>query len=214
MGGNTEPLTSVLVAWRSADPVRIRLWNHCWPLWEQLPVQLCVSDDGNATGPFARAAAWNRAAKSAAGDVFVVWGADMLPDLAAIQDAASVAQEHGWARVFSRIISYTAGQTDAILAGADPLSIVAHNAPYDVPGVLAVRRDVWDAVGGMDERFGVGYGYEDCALRNLLAHRYGAHRARAQHAVRCLYHSHTQEPAPANSRLFREEYRDLAPGLN
>ena len=223
MGTSTEPeLThtasfsvSVLMAWRSADPARIRLWEYCKPLWESLSeVELCVADDGNTDGPFARAAAWNRAAAMASGDIFVVWGADILPDLPAVLDAARVAALHGWARVFSAILSFSDRQTDDILAGNNPDYLGARPRPYEVPGVLAVRRDVWDSVGGMDERFGAGYGYEDCALRNLLAHRYGAHQARGRHAARILYHPHVEQPAPTNHTLFWSEYAKLAPGLN
>ena len=211
---------SVLIPWRSDDPARIRLWDHCRPRWERLAavvfgLELCVADDGAESGPFSRARAFNRAFEQSTGDVVVIWGADMLPDYDAVHDSAQVAVQHGWSLVFDRSAALTPGQTDAVLAGV----VWAWPGQLDiteggVPGVLAVRRDAWVAAGGMDERFGADYGYEDCALRNWLDHRYGTHRATKGHTLVCLYHPHTEVPSGKNTRIFNEEYADLAPHLN
>lgn len=207
---------SVLIGWRSDDPARIRLWDHCRPLWEQAAgrvIQVCVADDGATDGPFSRAAAFNRAAAMATGDVFLTWGADHLPNQKAARAAARVAREQGWSFVFDSCVSYTADETDAILSGIDPATLHGQASHGDVPGILAVRRDVWEAVGGLDERFGAGYGYEDCALRNLLASRYGVHRSPG-YTLACLYHDHGEAPAAVNSAVFWGEYAGLAPHLN
>lgn len=211
-------IVSVLIGWRSDDPNRVRLWEYCRPLWEKLvadadDVELCVADDGVESGPFSRSVAFNRAAVKATGDVLITWGADMLPDLAAIRDAARVAAGYGWSFVFDASAAFTPEQTDAVLSGADPGGQRPLVSGGDVPGILAVRRDVWDAAGGMDERFGTGYGYEDCALRNLLASRYGTHRSPG-HTLACLFHPHVDVPAPVNHQVFWGEYAPLAAHLN
>jgi hypothetical protein len=138
----------------------------------------------------------------------------MPPDSAAIADASTAAVEHGWSLVFDHHCGLDEQQTDAVLAGADPSSLGAPVSRGDVPGILAVRRDAWDAGGGMDVRFGAGYGYEDCALRNWLAHTYGTHYSPGHHTLCCLWHPHTEVPAQTNSDVFWGEYAGLAPHLN
>lgn len=209
-------MISILIGWRSADPNRIRLWEYCLPLWKPLigdDIEVCVADDGVTEGPFSRAVAFNRAAAQASGDVLITWGADMLPDEDAIRAAAEVAREHGWSLVFDASGAFTPGQTDAVLAGAEPWSLRPTITSCYPAGILAVRRDAWDAAGGMDERFGTGYGYEDCALRNWLGHRYGTHRS-AGHTLGCLFHPHVDVPAGENHKVFWSEYAQLAPDLN
>lgn len=207
---------SIIIGWRSDDPARIRLWDYCRPLWEQLVTEdfeVCVSNDGVTHGPFARARAFNRAAAIATGDVYVIWGADMLPDTTAIQEAADRAAEKGWSLVFDSSTGFNPQMTNAILAGADPWLQGAKAVAGHVPGIIAVRADAWKHVGGMDERFGDRYGFEDCAIRNALAKKYGPVRASGR-SLGCLWHPHVDAPDPENSKLFWSEYGHLAPRMN
>lgn len=206
---------SVCIPWRSDDPSRIAAWRACERAWKTSGLDYVAASD-EQTGPFARARAINNAAAHSFGNVIVIHGADQLPDLAAIEDAAWDAEVFGWAFVYSRVQMFSPEQTQAYIE-LDVLPSVEAHPPHDYlcPGLLAVRRDLWATVGGMDERFGTGYGYEDCALRNRLASVAGTGAlGRAQGLLRSLWHPHAGDPDPANHDLFWREYANLAPELN
>lgn len=201
---------SVLIPWRTDHGHRERLWTYLRPLWEALPVELCVTDDGGEDGaPFSYAAGANRAAATATGDVLITWGADQLPDMAAIEAAAAVADWHGWSMVFTRTGYYSPFHTEAILGGANPSQFLLEQIENHCTGIIAVRRDVWKAVGGMDERFR-GWGYEDAALRDRLTRDHHPRLPAPSHMLRCLWHPvrHRVYTGP-NADLY---YREYAPG--
>lgn len=163
---------SVLIPWRTDHGHRERLWNYLRPQWEQLDVELCIASDGAPDGaPFSYAAAANRAAQQAAGNVLITWGADQLPDMEAIRSAAARASRLGWSMVFTRNATYSPLDTEAILGGANPAYLRPETYEDHCTGIIAVARDIWTKVGGMDERF-IGWGYEDAALRDRLARDY------------------------------------------
>lgn len=200
---------SILIPWRTDHGHRECLWTYLRPLWEALPYQLCVADDGAEDGaPFSYAAAANRAAAEATGDVLITWGADQLPDDIAIDGAANLARSHGWSRLFARTGYYSPFHTEAILGGADPDRLPLEAIEPHCTGIMAIRRDTWDDAGGMDERFH-GWGYEDAALRDLLIRRHGDLLA-VRSTLRCLWHPvrHRVYTGP-NAELY---YREYAPG--
>lgn len=201
---------SILLPWRTDHGHRERLWTYLRPLWEALPVELCVADDGGEDGaPFSYAAGANRAAATATGDVLITWGADQLPSLLAATAAAEEARRHGWSMVYRRTGYYSPFHTEAILGGANPDHLPLEQTESHCTGLIAVHRDVWDAIGGMDERFH-GWGYEDAALRDRLARGHGPQRPAPSAMLRCLWHPvrHRVYTGP-NADLY---YREYAPG--
>lgn len=151
---------SVLIPWRTDNGHRARVFAHIRELWAQLPVQLVIGADSETETPFNVARAFNDAARHATGDVFVLFGADQLPDLDAVHAAAAHALEHdSWAPLFASTGAYRELDTDLILKGADPARYdFSQWAPF-CTGILAVSRGAWSRVNGMDERF-FGWGCE------------------------------------------------------
>lgn len=203
---------SILIPWRTDHGHRERLWTYLRPPWEALPYQLCVASDGAEDGqPFDYAAAANRAAKQATGDVLITWGADQLPDPGAIDAAGVTATAWGWSQVFDRNATYSPFATEQILAGADPARLRVELFEPHCTGIIAVRRDVWDAVGGMDERFH-GWGYEDAALRDRLTRDYGRPPVRSGTLVGLWHPVRHRVYTGPNADLYYREYAPGAPG--
>lgn len=124
--------------------------------------------------PFSVSRALNDAAKHAHGDAFLMFGADHLPDPAAVSWAAGQLRSHPWARIYDHVLYASEGATHLIVDGpfgenlfTDQANWTRHPAPC--PGVLALTRAAWDVAGGMDERFS-GWGYEDTEFLSRLAH--------------------------------------------
>ena len=167
---------------------------------------------------FSRVLAVNRAVAQSHGDIVVVHDADMLPDWAAIERAATVADRRGWSLIYSLVQMLSPEETGRFIEHGELPTLTEHPVHvYLCPGLIAVRRDLWESVGGMDERFGTGYGYEDCALRNLLASKVGTDNLDDWYPsgiLRGLYHVHAGAPSPENDALFWREYANLAPELN
>ena len=200
---------SILIPWRSDHSHRERLWSYLRPRWEALPYQLCVASDGAEDGaPFDYAAAANKAAAEATGDVLITWGADQFPDAHAIDAAAETATTWGWAMAFDRNATFSPFDTEQILAGANHRLLGPEIIEPHCTGIIAVRRSIWDAIGGMDERFH-GWGYEDAALRDRLIRDYGKPPVRPG-TLLGLWHPvrHRVYTGP-NAELY---YREYAPG--
>ena len=158
---------SVLIPWRTDHGPREVVFGHVLERWRALPVEVVIGQD-SGDGPFNVSAAFNDAARQATGDVFVLFGADHLPDLDAVHDAARAAHTHdSWAPVFASTGAYRQIDTGLIVNGANPeLYDFAQFAPF-CTGILAVSRNAWITVNGMDERF-LGWGCDDVALRIAL----------------------------------------------
>lgn len=158
---------------------RQAVWDVLRPWWLTTGHTLIVGSDPGVTfgRPFSVARALNNAARHAPEDVdaFALFGADHVPDLAVLAYAERQLESFAWTRLYNRISYLDAPQTGAVLAGTLPLKNVVWpsgtHAPC--PGVLAVHRGRWDAVGGMGEQY-EGWGYEDTdLLRRLEVMSYG-----------------------------------------
>jgi GT2 family glycosyltransferase len=160
-------MISVCVAiWRDHDPPNVRM------LAEALPAALDGEDgelvvalngvDGSASPPGARsvdlgrnrgvAPAWNAAAQAAAGEVLVFANDDLVPGpgaIAALAHAVTAAPATGVAGVDEARLGLLAPTPHAHADRDQGLaSVEALRGP-----LLAVRRDVFDAVGGFDEAY-------------------------------------------------------------
>lgn len=119
--------------------------------------------------PFSVARALNDAAKHARGDVFLLFGADHVPDPALITWARDRVAHHPWVRLHDHVLYASEAATRLMLAGDklihDAADWTRHPAPC--PGVLALTRAAFETAGGMDERF-QGWGYEDTEFLSRL----------------------------------------------
>lgn len=175
---------SVLVPFRGDDGGwRDRLWNYCRAAWESLPYELVVGQEAGQ-GPFNTAMAFNDAASRASGDIFVLWGADQIPDAWAINAGVSVLEAgEPWRALFAGTAGFSRADTEAILAGANPWTKRTGPVFDYCTGILAVHRDAWIK---FDERF-EGWGCEDTAHRKVLESLYGPSQAPTG-VLRCLWH--------------------------
>jgi hypothetical protein len=186
---------SVLVPFGADDSPagkqRAKVWRYNLRRWDKLRTAGLVHevimgidplfgqpDPGEQYGAplrtFSVSRALNDAAKHAHGDAFLMFGADHLPDPAAVSWATGQLRSHPWARIYDRVLYANEGATHLIVDGPfgenlfpDQANWTRHSAPC--PGVLALTRTAWDLAGGMDERFS-GWGYEDTEFLSRLSH--------------------------------------------
>ena len=133
---------------------------------------------------------------------FVIMGADQIPDPVALEYAARMLEHWPWVRLYSRIAYLDEGGTRKLLDGGTAAWPVHIEAPC--PGVVAVRRDVWDQVGGMDERY-EGWGYEDDAFCEQLRKVAGSPAPTSPYTLRELWHDPARRiagPDNPNHQLF------------
>jgi glycosyl transferase family 7 (putative galactosyltransferase) len=137
---------------------------------------------------------------------YLIMGADHIPDPAALEYAARTLEQWPWVKLYSRIAYVPQEWTRALIDGypydeLPQLSVI--NAPC--PGVVAVRRDVWERVGGMNEDY-EGYGYEDNQLCADLTRVAGPPGPVSPYTLRELWHPtghRVHGDANPNHRLFR-----------
>lgn len=173
-------MLSVLVAFRDVDGHRSAVWNLIRGMFERyLPAAEIVVGTDDGIDPFHKTLALNRAAAAATGDVFLLTDADtwvaaprVLAAAAGIEAAPDV-----WWRPWQQKIKLAEAPTAKLLAegwdGTVPKGarVENRNAYWAAPPIMLHRR-LWEAVGGMDERFR-GWGYEDDAFGNCLRTLYG-----------------------------------------
>jgi hypothetical protein len=145
----------ILVPFRTDAAKRARNWKHARKQWEKLGLPIF---EGNTIGGFQRAEARNNAAR-AAGDWNVALYADadiILGDLAQALAALLSAEKTGQYTVAYSKLSYLSERgTQQVVSGLDPLRAHKRDNPVGLTWecCFAVRRDIFDHVGGFDERF-------------------------------------------------------------
>lgn len=118
---------------------------------------------------FSVARALNDAAAHAHGDNFLLFGADHVPDVKAVEWAGHQLRGYAFARIYERVAYATEAATRIVLSN---LHYPLEGADWDevgapCPGVLGVRRSAWDKAGGLDERY-EGAGWEDTDFLTAL----------------------------------------------
>lgn len=145
---------------------------------------------GTCRGKWRKAAAVNPAANASTADVLVIADADCVVDADGIRRAIGHAQRDGYAVPAKAVRRLTPDATAGVLDG-DPAADLDPRLPTESRhqllaggGIVVIRKDVWDAVGGFDPRF-VGWGGEDYALGCAL---YSATRQFPQYGAGLLWH--------------------------
>jgi GT2 family glycosyltransferase len=186
---------SVIVPWRTDNGQRERVWNRIRPLWEDSEFEVVTGTPDD--GPFNCSQALNRAAEKATGDVLVTMGADHWPDLDAVATAARLTSYASWMPVYGGVHYLSQGDTDAVIAGADPARFRPERTDPCCQGITAITRQSWQDIGGMDERY-AGWGYEDTALLRELARRYGFVPAPFNHVIGLWHDGAHRDLSPNN----------------
>jgi glycosyltransferase involved in cell wall biosynthesis len=188
---------SVLVPFGADDSAagkqRAKVWRYNLRRWDALRTQGIISEvilgidclfgasadhvevfNRNFNTTFSVSRALNDAAAHARGDVFLMFGADHVPDPAVIRWATEEIKRHPWVRLHDLVLYATEAATHLIVDGPFGSNLFQdaanwHRHPAPCPGVLALTRAAWTAAGGMDERF-AGWGYEDTEFLSRLRH--------------------------------------------
>jgi hypothetical protein len=177
-------MTSVLIPWRTDHGPREAAFRHLLGVWSELDLEVCVGED-DPEGPFNFSRGLNRAYHKATSDHLVIFGADCVPDAGVLARVPVRLASEPWFPLFYQTGYYSQQDTQRILAGDPPAAPFEHLVPF-CTGVLAFTREVFEAVGGMDERF-AGWGMEDAALRRTLANLYGDSSSEPA-TLSCLWH--------------------------
>lgn len=224
---------SVLVPYHPSDAQRVRVWDYIAKQWSVLLdagvlYEVRVGADPlvgrchdhpefevppcHHRAPFSVSRALNEAASRATGDAFLLFGADHIPDASVIRHAREqLDRGFHWSPLYRELAYASESLTEAMLThsahtpAADQLDWEYHDSPC--PGVLAVTREAWQEVGGMDEDF-EGPGFEDNDLVARLTARYAPGPA-SPYTLRELWHGTAHRdygPNTRNAKLFARKH--------
>lgn len=160
-----EPRVAIVVPWRAGDPRRERAWTWCRTWWEQFGWPI-FEVEHPPPEPFNRSWCINEGARRAwPWDILVAIDADVFEgDPQQVRDGVASAWETG-----RLTIPHTVG-TDLNERGTSLLiterpgweRMVHRRRPVCTSRVWVMREDLFETVGGFDERFR-GWGHEDVA---------------------------------------------------
>lgn len=215
----TDPtLVSVLVPYRAPEGshrAALKTWTE--QAWKTVPgVEVIYADDGGEDGePFNVSRAVNRARAQASAKHLVVFGCDHVPPSPdRMRWIRELLDRLPWAGVYDRTLELTAGATGMVLVGDDQPADRLYGAAT-IPacqGIIAVRAEVWDEIGGMDERF-TGWGYEDTAFREALTALYpDGHGAGDGHVLTLWHPPASRAGTPSNEALYLEYVQAASEG--
>lgn len=156
-----------LVPRRSDHGRRDEIWRWVSKTWsaahKDIPLFIGESDDG----PFNKSQAVNRAAILAGDwDVAIVIDADsfVTPELTRLGVKRSL-ERKGVCLPYTRYSYLRKDISDKVMCGyaGNLLKGAAWTIDWSVAGQVIIPREIWECVGGFDERF-VGWGCEDTAF--------------------------------------------------
>lgn len=155
----------IVVPRRADGGHRDRLWAYCEAYWRKELPEADIVEGHHERGPFNRAAAINRG-MDGAWDVAVILDGDVIVDADQLRGGIERAAATGHLVLpFRERLSVSEDGTAQILGGYEGTwrRWVTEKQTYNVSTCLCVPRDLWDSVGGFDERF-EGWGGEDDAF--------------------------------------------------
>ena len=177
--------------------------------WEAAGFRVTVAE---GAGAWSKGAAVNPTVAASDAELVIVADADSWVTLEATEKACEQAEARGWAMPHSTVKRLSRAGTTAVYRGEVDISKARmERSPYPAlpgGGILMVRRDVWDTIGGFDPRF-VGWGGEDHAVGLALATLSGPVSRRRVAPLWHLWHQpspNNRRPSPESRRLD-ERYR-------
>jgi hypothetical protein len=219
---------AVCVPFRRSDRHRGQLWDYVHGHLERCDLDMLIIADRAGEG-FHRAGSRNDAAEiaiAAGADVLLFHDADMvLRDAAAYHTLTKAATDApGMVVGFDTFHYLGLAATRRALDGADPWTEPRYHrtfrgpadwvpSPYGQPtswlpncwvpfgGITAMRTDVWQSVGGMDERFH-GWGCEDVALEAAVSALHGMTWRVAQPTIHMWHTWQGKTANPENNPLW------------
>jgi hypothetical protein len=216
-----------LVPWRSDDEYRDKLWDFTRDRWERDFPDIPIVVGSSPKGAFNRSAAINDAAQGD-WDIAIVLDADVMCEPDQVRRAMVTAATTGHLTfAFSEYRGLTPHMTAKVLSEAPPQNRWGPEPQWQSPevwnkgvrfrsqvhesSVVVVRRDLWDTLGGFDERF-VGWGQEDVAFAHA-ARVIGGHQIRIGGPVWHLWHARSIDrnnllPSYRANQELGQRYRD------
>lgn len=204
----------ILVPRRDDHGHRDRVWGWVQTWWqEQLP-ELPIFEGHHTEGLFNRSAACNRAAaKAGAWDVAVLIDSDVICDPAQVREAIELAAQWKDRLIlpFSRRHNLTPRGTTRIMSGdrGSWQRYIGKTYTQMCSSVVVIPRQLWDTVGGFDERF-AGWGFEDTAFA-CACETFGTTLHKLDGECWHLWHPTASEgrrdaPSFQSNRARREQY--------
>ncbi|UAC49109.1 glycosyltransferase [Bacillus aquiflavi] len=186
---------SILIPFKSDHGPRMNAFKWVKAFYKNTfpNADLCVGY--SETKPFSKSQAVNNAAKTAAGDTFIIVDADIICSPKVINDSVKRLNHTPWIIPYSKVAHLNKHRTERLLQ-TDPKWPLDLN-PKDkitktkknmlpVGGINILSRPCFEAVGGFDERF-IGWGGEDDAFAASLNTICG-HYTRLPHLIYHLWH--------------------------
>lgn len=219
--------TVMLVPRRDDGAHRDRLWAWCRNYWGRILDWPIIEGHHDGPEPFSRALATNRAAlnvssKDHAWDVAVIADSDVYTSLMQMMTAARAAYVYGAAIPYRQFGIIGKEETLDVISNKLHYTAVTPRVTFPYPhdpstasvgGLTFVRRDMWEEVGGMDERF-IGWGPEDRAFELTLRTIIGQ-MPRASGTAYGFWHAKSRDKNKASStyranKLLWDEYQERA----
>lgn len=213
---------SFIIPFRNMDNYRAVILDwHRARLFQLFPSAEVIVADSDPNKPFNRSAARNDGFKQSTGDIVFFNDADTTFDATNIYPTAELLQintDIGWAYPFDTYCSLTPQSGRELLDSVpmlpsisslnlecdfifkDPTVDPNHAPPYS--GLIAMRRESFEKIGGYDEGF-EGWGFEDWAFKDAANYYLGDY-TRVPGDVYHIWHPRTD---CEDNALYRENQR-------
>lgn len=196
--------TVIVAPWRPSDSERQKLWDFTLAWWSESFGDLEVFTGPGPDGPFNRSAAINEAAAAAGEwDVALIVDTDVMLHESQVRAAIDLAAETGRLTfAFTEYRKVSPQMTERVLGGyKGSWSSGTRGRPMltHQSSCLAVTRDLWDRIGGFDDRC-EGWGQDDAIFAHC-ARVLGGGCERVPGTVWHLHHTvspHTSKADPGH----------------